>query len=388
MMMCLLAASCARHNEPERLPDKGPFTIFACYGITDYLCSQEQYDALAEAGFTIDLPVGLKSIDEMKAALDYARNSGIQVMIGNDDIFDKQTEEIVSALHRHPALYGYFILDEPPYVSLPNIRPTIDAVRKIDTLHPCYVNLFPDCDWTGVKEYADYVEHSVEVLDSKLLSFDKYPIMDGYLWPSWYHDLQVVSDVAKKHDIPFWAFALLSPHWDYPTPTLNHLRLQQYANLCYGAAGIEYYTYCTPRSTDYHLCPIDRQGRKSFLYDLVKEMNSEIHGLSCVFKGSTNHRVRHFGYTGMVERVEPLTTMPEGFLKVDGGGRHGLVSEFDNDGHRFIVFQNCELDDDMMLDVAFEPTMKRILKDRTITPADSYTYPLRLNPGDIAVFMK
>ena len=57
---------------------------------------------------------------------------------------------------------------------------------------------------------------------------------------------------------------------------MGSLRLQVYANLAYGAKGIQYYTYWTPKAHDnydYHDGPISYTGEKTKTYSLVKSMN-------------------------------------------------------------------------------------------------------------------
>ena len=89
--------------------------------------------------------------------------------------------------------------------------------------------------------------------------FDMYPVLsfrllkDGdfrlhgqrvFLKERWYETLETTSALARELDIPMYAFALVTAHrhyrgQDYPVPTMEHLRLQQYSNLAYGAQALQ-----------------------------------------------------------------------------------------------------------------------------------------------------
>src|SRR5437868_3488260 len=80
-------------------------------------------------------------------------------------------------------------------------------------------------------------------------------------------------------------FALTVAHGPYPIPTIEQLRVQVFSDLAYGAQGIQYFTYWTSKSDtwNFHEAPIDVSGKRTAVYDRVKQMNAEIRALSPVF---------------------------------------------------------------------------------------------------------
>ena len=93
---------------------------------------------------------------------------------------------------------------------------------------------------------------------------------------------------AKKFRLPLWAFMLTVKHGPYPAPTIEHLRLQAYSNLAYGAQTIQLFTYWSPsvEAPDYKEAPINGDGSKSAIYDIVKTYLTEMQKLAYIFKGA------------------------------------------------------------------------------------------------------
>ena len=79
-----------------------------------------------------------------------------------------------------------------------------------------------------------------------MVSFDNYPVTNEGVRQLWYENLMIIAEESEKAGLPFWAFAMSVPHWNYPVPTLASLRMQMYTNLAYGAQGLQYFTYWTP----------------------------------------------------------------------------------------------------------------------------------------------
>src|SRR5690606_30992360 len=155
----------------------------------------------------------------------------------------------------------------------------------------------------------------------------------------WYKNLETIKDESTKSNIPFWAFAMATAHGSYPITDINQLRLQVFSNLAYGAKGIQYFTYQTPSKNDYHMGPIERDGRKTVVYDYVKEINEEVQSLSSIFSTSRVIKVSHYG-DNIPEGTKPFTTAPSNIksLKIRGG--NALISELKSEVNSFFLIQN------------------------------------------------
>lgn len=220
------------------------------------------------------------------------------------------------------------------------------------------------------------------------ISFDYYPIVGDQLREGWYGNLQRIADAARAARRPFWAFALSVAHDPYPVPTAAQLRLQVYTDLAYGAQTIQYFTYWTPPANptwDFHSAPIDRQGKRTVVYDRVKKVNAELKNLSPVFVGS---RVDKIGHTGSrlplgTQRYEPIWPVIE--LAAESGA---VVSHLAAGDRRYLVVVNRNFQEPMDIAVKLDPAARASLvnKDGQLHPVTAHPYQAVVPAGDVAIF--
>ena len=326
----------------------------------------------------------------MAKALDIAEAAGIKLLPRTNEL-RSDPEGTVKRFKDHPALAGYNLRDEPDIEDFPRLAEQVRRVRAVDDEHIYYINLFPSRatpKQLGIDTYQEYVDLFVETVPIKMLTFDHYPITFDGLRPEWSENLEIISEKSRETGYPFWAFALSLAHRDYPIPSIDHLRLQVYSNLAYGAQGIQYYRYWTIKSSrhKFHDGPIDINGEKSVVYDRVKKVNEEIRNLSGVFAGS---KVIHVGRAGNVTSIgtKPLKIMSP-FTNIDIKDREAIVSWLENGSRKFLVIVNFGLEGTMMLHVDTEngSKVKRVDKDGYMYPLDSLHYDAVISPGDIEIF--
>lgn len=258
----------------------------------------ERYRELADAGFTHNYS-GFANADAMEKALDVARAVGIKQFISIPEL-QTNPEKIAERFKGHPALAGYYLRDEPNAADFPALAAWTKRIQSIDAAHPCYINLFPNYANSGQLGSATYQEHLdrfIKEVPVPWLSFDHYPVVGKSVRGEWYENLELVSAAAKSARKPFWAFALAVAHDPYPIAEIEHLRLQVFSNLAYGAQGIQYFTYWTSESPhwNFHQAPIDTKGKRTVVYDRVKQVNAEIRALSQAFLSAEVLRVGHTG---------------------------------------------------------------------------------------------
>ncbi len=231
-------------------------------------------------------------------------------------------------------------------------------------------------------------EFSTQGLRPGLLSFDHYPIRKKRFSEEWYENLETISREARKREIPFWAFVLATAHGKYPIPEIPHLRLQAFTSLAYGAQGIQYFTYwmIPPTRHDFHSPPVFWGGRKTKVYERVRQVNREIRALSPVFAEA---KVVQAGYTGTL----PSETRPfqpvSPVLCLDTKGRRALVSLLDQPGYRYMAIVNQDYEKEMELKVEFDATrtVGQVEKDGSITRLEGLISRSVLAPGDMKVFI-
>lgn len=315
--------------------------------------SLERYSELAATGLNISMS-GFPNVSEALKALDYAKQVGVKLIVSCPELASA-TAGTVRTLMEHEALAGYFLKDEPSANEYKKLGAWVQEIRAVDKDHVCYFNLFPTyapMEHLGVEAptmamaYREYVRRSLEEVQAGLLSFDHYPIItsDGVsVREDWYENLEIIASEAKRSAVPFWAFALTVAHGPYPKPSLAHLRLQVYSNLAYGAQGIQYFTYWTPtedKSWDFNNAPIDGDGNRTAIYDIMSEMNRELQKIADVFLGSNVLAVGHLG--ALPVGTDRLSSLPDPFKKINTSGSI-LVSILENEGVNYLVMVNKDL---------------------------------------------
>jgi hypothetical protein len=380
----------------ERLESNGQIPILAWYGIPASQTSLARYQELKEAGITCHFS-GFPNADAMQKALDIASQAGIKMIVSCPEL-KTDPEKTVRRFMNHPAVVGYHLIDEPNIRLYPELGNWAKKIQSIDSKHFCYVNLFPnfaDSAQLGTTDYRKYVSECAKQIPLEFMSFDYYPVMKDRLSKTWYENLEVFSEEAKRAGKPFWAFALTTNYDDgHLTPqTLASMRLQVYSDLAYGAQGIQYFTYWSatsvnaPSGEDQRGAPISASGKRSVVYDRVKLMSEEIKNLSGVFLGSTAVWVRHTGKGMIPGGTIRLTTLPDAIKVLDTGGAPALVSLLENGGNYFLMVVNKDFLSSINLTFYGDESVKKVLKDGTIVPASAYDSTLELDPGDAAIYM-
>lgn len=389
LVWCIALNNVSAQTAESFLPPE-PIPIHAWIGPPDGETTVERYRELKDAGFTHSFS-GFLDNDAMEAALDIAGNCGIKLFVSTP-VLRKDPEGTVGRFKDHPALAGYHLRDEPNAKDFADLAAWTKTIRALDDEHFCYINLFPNyasSEQLGTATYLEHVERFVGEVPVQVLTFDFYPIVGDKLRPQWYENLEIISQAARDAGKPFWAFALAVAHGPYPIPTLSHLRLQVYSDLAYGAQGIQYFTYWTPKSTrwNFHEGPIRIDGSRSRVYDLVSYLNREIQALSGVFNGS---RVVSIGHTGAAipQGTRRFEAMPP-FYTLETKGEGCLVSLLEKDSTSFLAIVNRSLRDNAKVSVTADiaADVQRVMKDGAIRPLDVLGTAFELEPGDIALFM-
>ncbi len=363
--------------------------VVAYYGIPMEYSNAIRFREFKEAGFDVsicfydDTPV-----DTLIRILNDAQNSGIRLLISSGWV-SVQPHVGIPRLKNHPALYGYFLQDEPWPKDIPETTRRYRAMARYDTSKPTYVNLLPDYGDGMPREikmppYKQYLKET-SAIGLPFISFDFYPIRDSGVRDTWYSCLEDVRQESLRTGKPFWAFALCTPHVDYPQPTIETLRLQIYSDLAYGAKAIEYFTYWTPKPTDewdFHDAPISLDGRRTHNYALVKRMNQELRGVLPLFDGAKILSVNHMGR--IPEGTTKLSHTPVNIKKLKVSGRQGaIISTMQKDGHLYMVVVNKDYQGEMQIQLTAKAPVRMVTKSLTETAATSY---YKIGGGDMLLF--
>lgn len=396
LLSVILTFCLVKVNSQTKLESAGQIPILAWYSIPAAETSVERYQEMKDAGITYSLSF-FSNLQEVKKALEVADKVGVKLLVSCPEL-KKEPEQTVKQLMNYPAVAGYHLMDEPNIHLYPELADWAKKIQSVDNKHFCYVNMFPnfaDSSQLGTKSYKEYVQEYLKQLPVQFVSFDYYPVMKDHLSKSWYENLELISAESKNAGKNFWAFALTTNYDnDHVTPqTLAAMRLQVYSDLAYGAQGIEYFTYWSatsvnsPSGEDQRGAPISVSGKRSVVYDRVKEMSKEIQNLSGVFLGAKVVSVRHTGLGKIPTGTIRLTSLPKAFKVLDTNGAPALVSVLEKGENSFLVVVNKDFLNSINLTVYGDESVKKVLKDGTLVPASAYDNSLELDAGDVAIYM-
>lgn len=369
-------------EKPEQMP------VLGWYSIPPEQTTVSRYKELKASGITCSFTF-FPDTHSLARALKAAHEAGVKIIICCPEL-RSETEKTVKTFMHDPALAGYFLQDEPAPKDFSMLGNWVKKIRSIDDTHFCYINLLPnyaDIKSLGVKDYREYIHQFIDEVPVKLLTFDFYPVIGDTIRENWYKNLEVISNEAQKAGKPFWAFALTTAHETYPVATLAQLRLQVYSNLAYGAQGIEYFTYWTPKSNiwDFHHGPITIDGKRTEVYDRIKKMNHEIQQVSDVFLGAEVIGVFHTGAV-IPPGTKRLAKLPSPIKMLSTDSSGALVSILKKDQYRFVVIVNRNFKKNMALNMVCDTGVMKILKDGSAVPANNYIDTMKIDPGDIAIY--
>lgn len=375
-------------NSTEHLP------ILAWYGVSPSESTVERYRELRQSGITHNFTF-FDSVDELAVAMESARKAGVKMIIHCPELAT-EPEKIVKRFKDHPALAGYFLRDEPGRADFSKLAEWARRIQAVDNTHFCYLNLLPNYagkEALGTETYREHVQLFIKEVPLQLLSFDHYPVVadesdNRTLRPEFYENLEIFADESQKAGKPFWAFALAVAHTPYPIPTPAEIRLQVYSNLAYGAQGIQYFTYWTPKpgTWDFHHAPIEYDTKKrTEVYDYITEMNREISGLSGVFLNAKVVSVAHTGES-IPQGTHRLEKLPDVITRFETEGTGAIVSVLKKGDNSYLVVVNRDFQKSMSVTVEGDDRLNRVLKDGSIVKADAYVSKLPVAPGDVLVY--
>lgn len=383
LMLAVLGMACGFERGGASNPNEGRrIPVLAWGGPPAGEANVARFRELAECGFTHSFS-GFPNAGAMGRALDAAHEAGVKLLVSCPELH-ADPEATVRRFKDHPALGGYFLQDEPSAADFAELSGWARRIEKADPDHVIYINLFPDYANTnqlGVATYQQYVDRFVKEVQTPILSFDYYPIVGASVRGSWYANLQTIRRASRDSGRPFLAFALSLPHYGYPTPTLAQLREQVYSDLAYGAQGIQYFTYWSPKGLGGG-APIDSSGHRTPVYDLVRRMNQEIRELSPVFLGSKVLWVRHTGKsipagTRPFEPERPIESLTT-------GGSGAVVSRLENAGRQYLMVVNRDIANRMPVSIKFADglSVRQVRKDGTEKPLGANSLRTPVEPGD------
>ena len=242
--------------------------------------------------------------------LDVARRHGLRAQLQDgllapgtlDDPEQRaKLDALITRVRNHPALYSYFITDEPSAAAFPALGKLVAYLRQRDPAHLAYINLFPTYasnEQLGTKgdkitAYQDHLRRYIDAVKPSLVSYDHYQFAKQGDTPDYFLNLMMIRRTALEARVPFLNIVQActwTPSMRVPGP--EELRYLIYTTLAYGGQGISYYVYCTPGHTG-GIALAD--GTPTPLYDALKSLNREFVAIAKELQPLRSLAVYHAG---------------------------------------------------------------------------------------------
>ncbi len=258
----------------------------------------ERYREIAECGFNVVLPpCGAWSVELNRRILDLCQQTGLKAIIGDgrllsktpeDPDFSRQLDAVIVDYAQHPALGGYFLMDEPNASAFPLLGAVNRYLLQKDPRRLPYVNLFPNYAseaQLGTPTYDEHIARYIKEVQPALVSWDHYALFENGERDIYFENLEIVRKHCLQAKLPWVQIVLSVPHGPYRDPDEADLHWQAYTTLAYGAKGILWFTYWTPPSEPqwrYRNAIINQRGQPSAKYTILKELHARIRAIAPV----------------------------------------------------------------------------------------------------------
>jgi len=316
----------------------------------DYATSEATLEAMRDCGINAVAFVP-------PAMLDACRKYGLKAIVfdervaGNhwDQPFNadracRNLPDVIKEVGRHPAVYGYYLRDEPNAAEFPALAQAAQMVKKLAPDKWPYINLIPG----EGDAYDVLLAQFISTCKPTIISYDRYALgEEGDFSPGFWVNLAQVRSAARKHNLPFHNIVMTASHWLYREATATDIRMQVFGSLVYGAKGLAYYKFCSgslpalnaPDLGNFRMGPLDQFGEKTVTWEWLRNTNRQVLNLAPTLLQLRSDDVYHFG-TVPDRNHGPSDKTSIKSLK----GTEFVVGDFTHqDGSRFVMIVNKSL---------------------------------------------
>jgi hypothetical protein len=245
-----------------------------------------------------------------EADLNVAKRHGLRALLQDGLISPKSLDNpaerarldaLVDRVRRHPALYSYFVMDEPCATDFAALGRIVAYLRQRDPEHLAYINLFPTyasnqqlgTKGDAVAAYNEHLRQFIDVVKPSLLSYDHYQFTVTGDNPDYFLNLALMRQAAQQAGLPFLNI-VQSCSWDpsMRVPNGDEMRYLVYTTLAYGAQGISYYVYCWPKHVGGIALP---DGTPTPIYHALKTVNPEFVAIATELQPLRSLGIYHAG---------------------------------------------------------------------------------------------
>ena len=380
----LLAVSLVLTNPTSARADEAKKFSIVAWNMIDpenpalgYFKDPNQFEIMKDCGFNVAgmltpslllsaEQAGMKGwlmVPELHSALD---RLAFEKVPPTDQMIEQIVEKMVKEYDKNPAVYGYYVKDEPSASLFPLIA-KIGAEIEKRSKKPWYVNLLPTyasaLSQLQSESYDAYVRDFIKICKPKYLAYDHYALMEGGKYrPGYWENMNRFYSIAKEHDLPVIPVIQSVAHCIYRDMTEADLLFQVFSHLAYGAKGIQYFTYFSPRLGNYRNAPIDQFGSKTPTWYLVQKINRRLDILAPKLVDLKWVRSYHFGNAIPVEYgvvAADELSLVKAVKNYDGTTPNVLIGELnDPSGANYVMVVNNDLSNSINVAMTFKTTPK------------------------------
>lgn len=305
------------------------------------------FQQLHDCGFTVAgfvAPDGLKNCADagLKAIVWDNRTMNYDWTKVDAEAARKNVTSLIKQVGRDPAVYGFYLRDEPPANFFNGLETVASLVREQAPGKWPYINLFPNYaeNWQlATSSYEEYLEKFIAMCHPTQLSYDHYALYeDGSLGGNYWKNLEQMRAVAVKHKLPFWNIVLAVAHFSFREPTEVDLRFQGFSSLVCGARGIAYFTYFASPVGNRRGAAIDQFGNPTPTWNHLRSINLQIQKLAPTLLELTSDEVYHFG--GVPNGCHGPSTNS---LVTNIGGAFAVGDFTHSNGTRYVMLVNKDM---------------------------------------------
>ncbi len=212
--------------------------------------------------------------------LDTCRRHGLRamLMVRTPNVDDpeqaKKLDTLIAKVKDHPALYAYYIVDEPGAGAFPGLGKLVAFIRQRDPAHLPFINLFPTyanaaqlgvsddaaerakvgyptnfagigTDNGTVLRYREHLRQFIDTVKPDLISYDHYHFLRNGDGEQYFLNIALIRQAAMEAGKPFMNIIQTcdSPSEGWRGPGEHELRWLTYTSLAYGAQAIAHFRY-------------------------------------------------------------------------------------------------------------------------------------------------
>ena len=268
------------------------------------------------------------------------------------------------------AIHSIFLCDEPKTPDFPMYKIWTDAIKKKQVMP--FINLFSNqIEKTVIPDYDEYLSKYLEQCDLPYFSYHYYPfklakVINGevakvdrvFRSQQFYSALEKMRDKSLETGIPFWNVILSIAHLNLAETTEETLALQVYSALAYGSKGIGYFTFYTSDKGNYRHGAIDRFGYHTPTWDLIRNINLQVHSLVPIYKNLKSVNVFHAETISSNGDVSNFTFSIDSAIAYSGilDNSPLLVGEFENviDNKPYAIVVNKDIENSVYIKFKFK----------------------------------